>query len=268
VLPDARFCGACGAQQTPVEHAVAAAPDSLMTEYLRPPAATAVLPAIPVDPIAAPVPAAPLMPAAPLAAVAQRPTRPPTGAPVAVAVGRPVLPPQSPAVAYPPPPSAAPAHTPASHGRRLVACLIDWTLVSFLSTILWFIVIAGVFGAVSNSSSSSAFVTALFVVLISYFVTIIIAIVALFPPFMARTGVNNGQTLGKQIMGLRVICLDGQPMDFARASQRELLWRGLVIGGFGSLLIITPIVNAIWPLFDERRQALHDLAARTLVVQA
>jgi len=63
-------------------------------------------------------------------------------------------------------------------------------------------------------------------------------------------------TLGKQMMGIFVTDLDGERVSFSRASGRYF---SKILSGF--ILLIGYIVAA----FTERRQALHDILAKTLV---
>jgi uncharacterized RDD family membrane protein YckC len=74
-----------------------------------------------------------------------------------------------------------------------------------------------------------------------------------------------GQTVGKRMLALRVVRAD----DFGRISYGQAAWR-LVFAYVLSLLTcgIGGVVDVAWILWDERRQALHDKVARTVVVAA
>jgi uncharacterized RDD family membrane protein YckC len=66
-------------------------------------------------------------------------------------------------------------------------------------------------------------------------------------------------TLGKMAMGIKVTDLDGRPISFGRALGREL----------GKILsTCTLLIGYLMAAFTERKQALHDMLAGTLVVQA
>ncbi|HEY5316843.1 MAG TPA: RDD family protein [Solirubrobacteraceae bacterium] len=85
------------------------------------------------------------------------------------------------------------------------------------------------------------------------------------PLLLARAGERNGQTIGKQAMGIRVIRADGLPLTFATALVREALGRqvpALLTSG-----LYVP-VDYLWALWDPRSQALHDKVGRTFVVGA
>jgi uncharacterized RDD family membrane protein YckC len=76
---------------------------------------------------------------------------------------------------------------------------------------------------------------------------------------MSRSGDRNGQTLGKQVLDLRVVTEDGGPVSFARALVRDGLFKGL-------LSAFTLLLDYLWALWDDDRQTLHDKAVATYVV--
>ncbi len=69
---------------------------------------------------------------------------------------------------------------------------------------------------------------------------------------------NNQATLGKMAVQIKVTDTNGDPISFGRATGRYF---GKIISG----LIL--LVGYIMAAFTERRQALHDIMAGTLVVQ-
>ena len=79
---------------------------------------------------------------------------------------------------------------------------------------------------------------------------------------------RDGQTPGKQLVGIRVIRDDGTPSDWGYTFVREFVIKFLV-GGFLSGMTggIYWIVDHLWALFDGDRQALHDKMVATLVVR-
>jgi uncharacterized RDD family membrane protein YckC len=76
---------------------------------------------------------------------------------------------------------------------------------------------------------------------------------------MARSGANNGQTFGKQIMGIRVVRDDGQPVTAMTVLVRE------VLGKFVSSIIF--YIGYLMAFFDSSNRALHDRIATTHVVR-
>jgi uncharacterized RDD family membrane protein YckC len=101
---------------------------------------------------------------------------------------------------------------------------------------------------------------------------ILLGLVAAFlyyPLTMKREGANNGQTLGKQVVGIRVVRDAGQPFDFGSALLREFVVKYLlfyVVGGF--FLYIPTLVDVLWPLWDDQNRALHDMVVSTHVMKA
>src|SRR3984885_7109348 len=65
-------------------------------------------------------------------------------------------------------------------------------------------------------------------------------------------GWSTGRTLGKQMMGLRVVRSDGSPLRFLRA-----LFRALLCASFFPVLLLA--------LVDRRNRGLEDVAFRTVV---
>jgi uncharacterized RDD family membrane protein YckC len=90
------------------------------------------------------------------------------------------------------------------------------------------------------------------------------------PLLMRRRGGHNGQTIGKQVAGIRVVRDDGRPMSYGAAVLREWVAKTLVIQVVGVALTggVAVLLDYIWPLWDERNQALHDHIASTVVLEA
>ena len=78
----------------------------------------------------------------------------------------------------------------------------------------------------------------------------------------------KGATPGKLICGLRVVPVDhGRhpgPLEWNAVGIRSAIW---VLPGINSLLALFTVLDALFPLWQPKRQALHDLAARTQVVR-
>lgn len=69
----------------------------------------------------------------------------------------------------------------------------------------------------------------------------------------------TGQTIGKYILGLRVVSIDGQRLPLRRSLVRTLLLP----------LSIAPLfLGCLWMLGDDRRQTWHDKIVRTYVLYA
>jgi uncharacterized RDD family membrane protein YckC len=98
--------------------------------------------------------------------------------------------------------------------------------------------------------------------------------------FMQRDGEHNGQTPGKQWVGIRVVRVHGEPMGWGWSLLREVVLKGLALGmastiasGLTFFLLgiggIAPyLADYLWPLWDDQNRAIHDMVAETRVVRA
>jgi len=79
---------------------------------------------------------------------------------------------------------------------------------------------------------------------------------------------TRGATLGKMLMRIRVARADdpaGKPPGMLRAALRAVM--EMVLPVLPSLLAFLFLINYLLPLFQPRRQTLHDAAARTIVIK-
>jgi len=99
-------------------------------------------------------------------------------------------------------------------------------------------------------------------------VAYLVALLFYAPVLMGREGEHNGQTWGKQIVGIRVIRDSGQPVDIGFAFIREFVVKGLLFGFVGSFLFSIPtLIDYLWPLWDDENRCLHDMVVSTHVVK-
>lgn len=132
---------------------------------------------------------------------------------------------------------------------RLLAYLIDALILTLvIAGGAWlFVQVDALVAEVNlwiNTRISAAALWALMipVVLIFYYVT-----------FWSLTG----QTIGKMVMGLRVISVDGNP---------PTIWHSLVrLIGYGISMLVFWL-GYIWIIVDDQRRGWHDHMARTWVV--
>jgi uncharacterized RDD family membrane protein YckC len=90
-----------------------------------------------------------------------------------------------------------------------------------------------------------------------------VAIAAYHGVTMTRSGAHNGQTLGKQAANLRVVRDDGKPVDLKTVAWRELGLKGV---GWWLTFGLGWLIDVLWPLGEREQRSLHDLAARTHVL--
>lgn len=171
--------------------------------------------------------------------------------------------PEAPAYASQPPAYSSPDHPPAfqSGGNqaayagwwaRLGALVLDALILMVPIFILGFIVGAVLFASDAGEDDATG-------------AAVVIYALATVLPYvyygltMGRDGAHNGQTFGKQIVGIRVKRVSGQPVGFWWAIGRELV-KGII----GT---VTLLINYLWPLWDKRNQALHDKVMSDVVVK-
>ena len=147
----------------------------------------------------------------------------------------------------------------ASWGSRLAAYLID-ALILLVPIVILTIIVVGI----AAGSDTGAIVTGVLGFLAYLVVAFIYA-----PVLMAREGPNNGQTWGKQMLGIRVVRDTGQAMSFGWAALREIAVKGLLVAIASSIIPVIPwFLNYFWPLWDDQNRALHDMICSTHVVSA
>ena len=172
----------------------------------------------------------------------------------------------------------------ADWGSRLAATLIDgvmWFIITFAIGIV--VSIAFGFGTLLTGSEGVAAAGAVVNFLIGF------GLYAAYTGFlMRRSGATNGQTLSKQLLGIRAVRSDGRPVTLGTVAVRHWLMKYIVFGylplfvwygstlsnavGVGALvmamLYLVTLANYLWPLWDRENRAFHDMAASTRVVRA
>jgi len=146
----------------------------------------------------------------------------------------------------------------ASWGSRVGATLIDWLIlivpIAVLITLVVIVAFSSDVGAIAVGVFSG--------------VAYLVAVFLYAPVLMAREGAGNGQTWGKQIVGIRAVRDGGQPFDFGSALLREFVIKGLLFGTVGGWFFGIPtLLDYLWPLWDDENRCLHDMVAKTHVVR-
>jgi uncharacterized RDD family membrane protein YckC len=162
---------------------------------------------------------------------------------------------------------AVPQGALASWGARLAATAIDYLILLVPAAIL-FVVVVG--SAIGLSGDDDDVATGAAIAAFLLFGLLFLVIYLLYAPvLMARKGERNGQTWGKQVIGIRVVRDSGQPFEFWYAALREVALKGLAVGIASSIIPLIPwFLNYFWPLWDDQNRALHDMAVSTHVVRA
>jgi uncharacterized RDD family membrane protein YckC len=167
-----------------------------------------------------------------------------------------------------PPVSAAPGtlagrHVLAGWWSRVGAALIDGVIVGIGGAVL-LIAITAPFSIGFFADDDVGVVS---IIVGFLFATLCVSIIALLyaPAMMART---NGQTLGRMVLGIRVVRAKGQPMTFGFAMLREVAVKALLFGIASSFTFgLASLLDVLWPLWDEENRALHDFIVDTRVIK-
>jgi oligopeptide/dipeptide ABC transporter ATP-binding protein len=134
-------------------------------------------------------------------------------------------------------------------GRRFAATLIDGLIVLFFSFILMgFAALLSIFVASYNPYGDLVGFNALFVL------SSILVSAIYYVRFWAKSA---GQTIGKGMMGIRVVRTDGSTLSLGKGLLRYV---GYIVSG----LIFS--LGFIWITFDGKRQGWHDKMAGTYVI--
>jgi uncharacterized RDD family membrane protein YckC len=183
------------------------------------------------------------------AEVARPPVSPATVAPAAYAAA-PVAPSFAPNVAY------------AGFWLRVVAAIIDGFVLAIPFAPIFFIVFASMIPVLTHMTDPFEIVAAL---LPRYLLLVFIMGVASWLYWALLESSSWQGTLGKKAMGLTVTDLAGMRASFGKTSGRFFAGRG--IGFVPSIGGLYYLISCICAGVTERKQALHDMIAGTLVLR-
>lgn len=136
----------------------------------------------------------------------------------------------------------------AERGTRLGAAILD--------SLFFILVMIPIFFIIESNDDTA--------ITIAVSITAIAAIVLI--GFNLKFLYENGQTIAKRILGIKIVRTDGERCGLARI----IFLRNFVIGLLGNIPLIGPIISIANPLFIFRgdRRCLHDLIADTKVIVA
>jgi uncharacterized RDD family membrane protein YckC len=172
-------------------------------------------------------------------------------------------------VSVPPPPIAVsvPGSAPLPYGgfwERVVAYLIDGLIlgIPFGIVVIALIFMFGGFGVMlhrsqMDSRAAAAFIAPMFM---TFFLGMIFFVLLQWLYFAGLESSVRQATIGKSVMSLRVTNLEGSRLSFGHATGRFF---AKIVSGMVPLAI-----GYIMAAFTERKQALHDLIAGTLVLKS
>lgn len=143
--------------------------------------------------------------------------------------------------------------------RRAAAFILD----SLILVVVVVVFTVG-FGSAIYNSDLSGFALTLAAAL---FASIVVLLYCIYLPVRW-----NGQTVGKKALSIRIVRLDGDPINAKTMWLRYGLMQYLP--NFASnllsplLVLVIPyyLADYLWPLWDKQRQCLHDKVAKTQVI--
>lgn len=153
--------------------------------------------------------------------------------------------------------------------KRAVAYVVDYVIVSIPLYIIFFVMI-GV-GTASMSTEPQFDAEGNLIALEttgggmfggSLMISMLLFLVAPIIYFVFLNGSEKGQTVGKMVMKLQTRDAEtGGPAGYGKAAIRYI-----VAAALWALCAIPGIVDALFPLWDAKRETIHDKAAKTAVI--
>lgn len=128
--------------------------------------------------------------------------------------------------------------------RRSCAALLDFLIVSIISTVLWLancVTSIGTFGLIS---------------LPTFVLAPIVIHILMCTYFLAG---SQGASLGMRAFGIRAVTIDGRKIDHVQAFLTTAMF-------FATVSIFFPVLMA--GLFTHRSRLLHDIVVGTLIVRS
>jgi len=137
----------------------------------------------------------------------------------------------------------------AGAGVRLGAYLID----TILNAIVWAFLFAAIFMSFDHEHGAGAG--------IFWLLFIVGAIVLIW--FNALYVIQNGQSIAKKWLGIKVVRSDGSPASLGRIFWLRNVVNNLIVGVFSLYFLVDSLL-----IFSDSRQCVHDKIADTIVVVA
>lgn len=149
--------------------------------------------------------------------------------------------------------------------KRVVAYLIDGFVVGVPSTIVFVALMAGSISQVETDPITGEITGGGGTLIGSYLLGYVLMFVIATVYFGVMNGGAKGQTLGKMALKIQVRhATTGGPLGVGRGLGRYLVTIPLSLFTCG----IGAVLDDLWPLWDAKRQALHDKVVNSVVVDA
>jgi uncharacterized RDD family membrane protein YckC len=154
--------------------------------------------------------------------------------------------------------------------KRLIAAIIDGFIIGIPANIIGGIVFSGIFAASTptfdpTTGQITGGEAGFFAGILAAWGAFILMYWILTAAYYTYLHASRGQTVGKMAMKIKVVEeASGGNISFGMAFVRWLIPFpiGLITCGIGALL------DGLWPLWDPKRQAIHDKVAKSLVIDA
>jgi uncharacterized RDD family membrane protein YckC len=168
--------------------------------------------------------------------------------------------------------------------RRFLAVVLDASLYTLTAFVGYVLITSPLLGQATAHPGAIEQLTA--IVAVGLFLVVPGALLS--PWLLARHGKRNGQTLGKRLLGIRVVRDDGHEWTFRTALWRQFAMRiavpllvAFVLGGIGdgmhnlgldyvavflyALAVLWLFAFGLWPVWGSERRGLHDKWAKSHV---
>ena len=132
-------------------------------------------------------------------------------------------------------------------GRRLGASLIDGFMLLF-GTFFLYLIVGMIIGVYAMFNPYEPLPAARMFIIIGLILSVV---------YYTGFWSNSGGSFGKNMLGIKVVGVDGQPLSIGKALLRYI---GYLING----LIFS--IGFLWIAFDAKRQGWHDKLAKTYVI--
>jgi uncharacterized RDD family membrane protein YckC len=164
----------------------------------------------------------------------------------------------------------------ANFGHRFLAYLLDTVIIVVVSMVVIVpLYVAFLFAVFSWTEAATGpangppdapvgqAVGQIFLLMIGMLAVVLAVMALLTYVYYVEMMFRSGQTIGKRVVKLRVVTLDGKQLTRGDATRR---W--LVQWGGGSLIPFFSYLDGLWQLWDKPfQQCLHDKFANTVVVK-
>jgi len=152
--------------------------------------------------------------------------------------------------------------------KRLLAIIIDALLIGIPLAIVFFVFIGvSLTSSLENDPNTGQITTSGGLFSGSTILFQVVALLVTVAYYGFLNGSERGQTVGKMALGIRVRDANGGgPIGVGRGAGRALV--ASLPGQIPFVGVLWVLLDGLWPLWDPRRQALHDKVVNSVVVDA